>query len=168
MSVASQTATGSVGVTTPGKSARWYLALTGLTAVLAFSALLVEVLRSPAAPEPAVVDQPATEDVRPADVELPLNPFLIQDVRINFQRADQIGSFDELAGSHVPLRIGDRLQIHLTTNEPVYACLFWFDEAGKPARIWPDDLLSRRWRCPATVQLWLRTPRNSAFPRTGS
>ena len=71
------------------------------------------------------------EPVPPTAIETSFN--------IHFQRAGQEGSYQILTADLLPLKTGDRIQIHATFAEPLSACLLAVDPGGNVSILHPSD-----------------------------
>ena len=79
---------------------------------------------------------------------------------VHFQRAQEHGTFRKLSARDVPLRNGDKVQLHVRGVKPGYLYLYWYDQAGKPNRLWPADPQQQRAvqqvSLPNADQLWFK------------
>ena len=64
----------------------------------------------------------------------------VKSLEIHFQRAEDDSTWDILRSDAVPLREGDKIQIHVEMTHPTYVYLYWFDAEGRPTRLWPKSL----------------------------
>jgi serine/threonine protein kinase len=80
-------------------------------------------------------------------------------LEILFQRAaDKVG-YRRLEATDLPLSKGDKLQLHAVLPTPSYAYLYWYDENGKPKRLWPAEpahveRVSEIWNPPTSDTGW--------------
>jgi serine/threonine protein kinase len=63
------------------------------------------------------------------------NPPLLE---ILLQRRLQVDDFVKLRPADVPIRTGDKVQLHAKLDRPGYVYLYWYDAQGKPTRLWPE------------------------------
>lgn len=73
----------------------------------------------------------------------------VKSLEIIFQRAGD-SRWDVLHSDDVPLRAGDKIQIHVEMMRPTFVYLYWFDAEGKPNRLWPKSLDQQ----PMTGEIW--------------
>ena len=80
-------------------------------------------------------------------------------LEIHFQRAaDKVG-YRRLEAADLPLGKGDKVQLHAVLPTPSYAYLYWYDENGKPKRLWPAEpahveRVSEIWDPPTSDTGW--------------
>lgn len=60
-------------------------------------------------------------------------------LEILLQRRLQVDDFVKLRQADVPIRTGDKVQLHATLERPGYVYLYWYDAKGKPTRLWPES-----------------------------
>jgi serine/threonine protein kinase len=60
-------------------------------------------------------------------------------LEVHFQRAAQKGSYQTLAADLLPLKTGDRVQIHIEFSEPLSACLLAVDPDGTVSVLYPSS-----------------------------
>ena len=89
----------------------------------------------PRKPEPG---QPATPSALPVH-DPPKILLKIEDFALDYQEADEEGSYHELVDEHIPLKPGDKLQLRVNVNRRAYLYLFWYDDDGKAELVWPPE-----------------------------
>ncbi len=94
----------------------------------------------PPLPEPFGRGSPS----KPSRSEVNLEDALVSSSRpqvpiltIDHQFKDQRGPYQELPSSKLPVRGGDRFQLHAELPRPGYLYLIWYDATGKAQLMWP-------------------------------
>lgn len=127
--------------------------LGGAAGALAACALIAGVIwngsREPGAP------REGAEQARHATATAPAPK-----VEIHLQRAGHEPNWEVLGPTSKPPRIGDKLQIKAVAPDETFVYVFWYDAAGKVARMWPKD---PRAQAPVVDPVW--DPAQAADPR---
>lgn len=94
-------------------------------------------------PEETVKDVVHNDALNPAPTPVP-RPQLFQEFEIHYQPRDDDVNYRILKTLNKPLQRGGKIQVHSKLNDSQYLYLFWYDEAGKPNRVWPESLDDHR------------------------
>jgi len=94
---------------------------------------------SPPAAGPVTATAPSAVDARPlmAPAGLPANAVHLE---LIVQTAERKTGWQVLVPQNLPLHNDDKVQIHVTSTQPAYIYLYWFDGQGRPHRFWPRSL----------------------------
>ncbi len=124
---------------TPGTTAAAAAAAAaGLLAFMVWAPWREKESQSPTAHRPGATNNTATAINSSGGVaDLPAGAPRLE---IHFQGAGEQGVYHPLSGKPLALHEGDKVQLHVELGEPRYVYLYWYDAAGKPNRLWPENV----------------------------
>jgi serine/threonine protein kinase len=145
------------GAGTSGRN--WIMASLAGAALLAFA---VWAMRSKPADESKSSTGPiASASAATAGSTSPLGAVLGSDLalEIHYQRRNETGNSHVLSTKDPPLANGDKVQVHVTSAEPQYLYVYWYDPQGESRRLWPTDPASQEelsnLAVPPNRDMWL-------------
>jgi serine/threonine protein kinase len=118
------------------------LGAAGAGALLAAILLIARPWERDPAPAPVTppVDQTQLADDVAARLQMAMNDPAL---KIHLQRANERGIARELSSQDLPLKEGDRIQVHVNLSREQFVYLYWYDTNGYVERLWPKDVAAQ-------------------------
>jgi len=96
------------------------------------------------APVPAPILPPVDQAELAADIAARLQAVVADPaLEIHLQRANEAGVSRRLSAKDLPLKEGDRAQVHVNLPREQYVYLYWYDTNGYLERLWPKDIAAQ-------------------------